>query len=295
MLIAIITGRWNEVSLCVAATSKFQLLELCEFIMARLKTAKLSGEQFKLFQQVVREFDFGVVRSIQRDSTMVYLTYQSDAMEAATKEISRKEICESLIYILSKIVPQETTNREEEKAWKKFCGSDESVRFWRLIESIFTQVQKWAKAIKGKSVARNAIYRLLAVILGFARNATRDTFADSILRSIIGTFKGHELFLILRDFLSYLKFSDVTPFSLSESLATLLDVIVDQLILPVGEVVTSETSDLLVDLGIDIGHLALPQAAKLVCSYLEHDDLSVKYIGASILRDVAMEIGRAHV
>lgn len=39
----------NEISHCLSYASQYQLGELVEYIIAKLKTAKLSDEQFKLF------------------------------------------------------------------------------------------------------------------------------------------------------------------------------------------------------------------------------------------------------
>lgn len=45
--------RAYEVSQCLGILSQYQLSELCQFIIGKLKSAKLSAEQFKLFQQTV--------------------------------------------------------------------------------------------------------------------------------------------------------------------------------------------------------------------------------------------------
>ena len=265
---------------------------------------------------------------MQRESTVLFLTYQIEAMEEATKDVSRKEICDSLVYIFSKILQNEKITPDEEiitlRDWEIFCKSTHSQKFWILIDDLYRNLLKWSKTQKGKS--KYSIFRLMAMIVGISQNSTRDAFVDPLIRSILSQFKGLELCIILNDFLTNLKFSIINnsnnsstnssssnnnstnpdddnnnnnnstsstsntiinnKINVPESFQIPIELIIDSLI-QINESLSEEMTDHLISIGIELGKINIYHAIKIVESYLLKDDLTIRFIGVSILRNIS--------
>lgn len=248
---------------------------------------------------------------MQRESTILFLTYQMEAMEEATKDISRKEICTSLVYIFSKILQKEKSIEEKEgknvteennsnspssslnnvlKDWENFCKSTYASKFWILIDDLYRNLSKWSKAQKGKIQSKFSIFRLMAILVGISQNSTRDSFIDPLIRSVVSQFKGVELCIIFNDFLSNLPFSQInstsSPNKLSESFSIPLEIIMDTLI-QINESTSEEMTNHLIEIGIELGKINLHHAIKLIQSYLLKEDLTMKFVGVSVLRIIS--------
>ena len=222
---------------------------------------------------------------------MQFLTFQIESMESITKETSKKEICESLYEVFSKILEVNTQSEDSNECqeWINFCKSDFAIKFWRLTEEAYRTINKWTKTQKGKSVSKFAAHRVMAMILGFARNATRETLIDPLIRQVFSQFKDLELCTIINDFFYHLSSSDIDRDNLSESFLSLLSFISENLYNNISDPSNSEICDLLLNIGVEIGSLSLIPVLKMINDFAEGDD-SYKFISVSILRELSQII-----
>lgn len=240
--------RMLEATRCMKIMSDRYLGELCAHIIAKLQNTKLSTAQFVFFQRLVRDFHFGVATVYQRNSTMLYLSYQTQVIDTVSKESLRKEICLSLKHIFTQILNSEDANKQ--RVWASFCQSDDAQHFWRKFEDIYRSLTKWSKGKKLKH--RSTYYDLMSMMLGFGPKPLREAHAEGLLRAVLSQpHKDTAYYEATRDFLFYLKYSEEAH--TNEFLHNQFKMIAENFLPRPGEVPDSlEQVDIMVDIGIEL-------------------------------------------
>ena len=221
---------------------------------------------------------------MERNSLMLYLSYQAQIMDKTIDISIQEQITNSLLIVFKKLI--QTDNPEIRKDWEIFCQLDESIHFWKKLEDIYRALMNWSLKQNGKQ--QLLTYNLMATILGFSILSIREKYGEGFLKDVISNHPGKGSYQIIRTYFNSLEYSEDRGRELSENLVKQLKLISDNMLPKITDLPEPGVIELLSDIGFELGIRDIKLAMDNVRTLLTLDyALEFKTSGLLILSGLA--------